>query len=263
MSHYTCLVIGPNPEEQLAPFHEYESTGVRDEHVEFVEISDEKLKAIEEDYSRDHRDGKTLEEFIRSVWGYTQNDGKWGHWTNPNAKWDWYVLGGRWRDFFRLRNGGCASQALKRDIDFQGARAAAEQEAGQEYDRARQIIEAHGEGFREHDELLEEGKRNGTSEADVWDLYRKQPLLNHWEDFWWTTPKDFAVDRETYIRQAANRACGTFSFLLNGEWHERGEMGWWGSVRKARDEDEWNDLFWRTIDGLPDDTLLSLYDLHI
>lgn len=33
MSHFSCLVAGPDPEYQLAPFHEFECTGVRDEFV--------------------------------------------------------------------------------------------------------------------------------------------------------------------------------------------------------------------------------------
>lgn len=33
MSHFTVLVIGDNPEEQLAPFHEFECTGLDDQYV--------------------------------------------------------------------------------------------------------------------------------------------------------------------------------------------------------------------------------------
>ena len=31
MSHYTVLVIGDDPEKQLAPFHEFGCTGIDDE----------------------------------------------------------------------------------------------------------------------------------------------------------------------------------------------------------------------------------------
>lgn len=34
MSHFTVLVIGPNYEEQLAPYHEFECTGCDDEYVQ-------------------------------------------------------------------------------------------------------------------------------------------------------------------------------------------------------------------------------------
>lgn len=32
--------------------------------------------------------------------------GRYGYWENPNAKWDWYEVGGRWTQFFREMIGG-------------------------------------------------------------------------------------------------------------------------------------------------------------
>ena len=36
MSHFAVLVIGPDPERQLAPYHEFECTGMDDEYVDNV-----------------------------------------------------------------------------------------------------------------------------------------------------------------------------------------------------------------------------------
>src|SRR5688572_18466469 len=41
MSHFTVLVIGPDHEQQLGAFHEFECTGEDDEHVVDVDITDE------------------------------------------------------------------------------------------------------------------------------------------------------------------------------------------------------------------------------
>jgi len=41
MSHFSCLVIGPDPEAQLAPFHEFECTGTDNEYVKDVDKTDE------------------------------------------------------------------------------------------------------------------------------------------------------------------------------------------------------------------------------
>lgn len=41
MSHFTCLVIGDNYEEQLAPYHEFECTGNNDEYVIDVDRTEE------------------------------------------------------------------------------------------------------------------------------------------------------------------------------------------------------------------------------
>ena len=47
MSHFTVLVVGENVKEQLAPFHEFECTGVNDEHV----VSVDKLPEALEEYN--------------------------------------------------------------------------------------------------------------------------------------------------------------------------------------------------------------------
>lgn len=41
MSHFSVIVIGPDVEHQLAPYHEFECTGVNDEHVKDVDITEE------------------------------------------------------------------------------------------------------------------------------------------------------------------------------------------------------------------------------
>lgn len=46
MSHFSVLVIGPDPEEQLAPYHEFECTGVVDQYV----INVDKLADVRREY---------------------------------------------------------------------------------------------------------------------------------------------------------------------------------------------------------------------
>src|ERR1700675_2759735 len=46
MSHYGGLVIGVNAEEQLAPYHEYESTGNDDQYVKEIDQTEEARTAF-------------------------------------------------------------------------------------------------------------------------------------------------------------------------------------------------------------------------
>ena len=47
MSHFSVLVIGPNVDKQLAPYHEFECTGVNDEFIQEVDLtSDFRLRGI-------------------------------------------------------------------------------------------------------------------------------------------------------------------------------------------------------------------------
>ena len=47
MSHFLVLVVGEEPEEELAPFHEFECTGFNDEYVQDIDITEEVLEEYE------------------------------------------------------------------------------------------------------------------------------------------------------------------------------------------------------------------------
>jgi len=76
-------------------------------------------------------------------------------------------------------------------------------------------------------------------------------------------------DNETGIDQAKKGDIAnidelkTFAVLKNGKWYEKGEMGWWGIVTDEKLESDWESEQKKLIEGLPDDTLISIYDCHI
>lgn len=45
------------------------------------------------------------DEYMTEYCGYEFNEeqGAYGYWENPNRKWDWYQLGGRWNGYFQLK----------------------------------------------------------------------------------------------------------------------------------------------------------------
>jgi len=119
MSHFTVLVIGNNPENQLAPYHEFETTGVNDQYVQDVDRTEEvqaqitkfgnlqeglEYFGIEDNVVSDETD---LDISKKHKYGYAiVIDGKLikaVKRTNPNRKWDWYQLGGRWSGLERMR----------------------------------------------------------------------------------------------------------------------------------------------------------------
>lgn len=132
MSHFAVLVIGENPEEQLAPYHEFESTGNDDKYVQDVDMTEEvqldadksSLENALSDYDLQYvtvDDEKNIDKEGEHKYRYAVvRDGKLVKAvkrTNPNKKWDWYQLGGRFGGF-SLKNGGICPFALKQNIDF-------------------------------------------------------------------------------------------------------------------------------------------------
>jgi hypothetical protein len=145
MSHFTVLVIGDDVEQQLAPFHEFECTGIDDEYVQEIDQTDESRSEYEgrgDDYK-----GKTFAQYLESYYGRKtvpfgscpslEGPHKYGYTlldengdvlktvdrTNPNKQWDWYQIGGRWTGFFKVKPSrvgalGTASLLAKMDADY-------------------------------------------------------------------------------------------------------------------------------------------------
>lgn len=82
-------------------------------------------------------------------------------------------------------------------------------------------------------------------------------------DLVWLELDEFAVPHEVYVQRQADRATVLFGALKDGQWVERGEMGWFGCVSGEKDQDSWNRDFNAMLDALPDDTWLTVVDCHI
>lgn len=210
MSHFTVLVIGDDPEGQLEPYSEHI---VLEPYVKFTkeqlienekwwiqkykETTYQKYLSNPSEYAKNcsHQEHLnylekifpdiltlTDEELYEQGVRYYEQDmiGKEGEvysTYNPKSKWDWYVLGGRWKGYFTLPDGSKSDQALKKDIVF--------------------------------------------------------PIEP------------------------------TFAVLHNGEWHERGKMGWWAMVTDEKDSELWKQEFQSIVESCDENTLFSLYDCHI
>jgi len=135
MSHFTVLVkvgkdrlenhdgkLEPAVREMLLPYQENNMGDAGKQYLKFNDCTQEvenSLKtAIEaDDYlAKEHPDavGKTIEEFYGSFdkvateyHGYKKDSetGKYGYWENPNSKWDWYQIGGRWSGMLPVKAG--------------------------------------------------------------------------------------------------------------------------------------------------------------
>ena len=280
MSHFTVMVIGENPEDLLQPFHEYECTRIEDEYVKFVPAEEDIEKEFKE---QDGEDYETIEDFARDYYGYEQNEeGVWGRMTNPNAKWDWYQLGGRWAgSIIRLKEGaeGITGEpswgnpnaegidaARKGDIDLDAIKDEAEVKARARY---KEVMDCFGGTLPVLDFTWEELTADETLD---WDekrtKYRNQPamvevnshtdVLGHFFEL-----KDFQCTLEEFVERKRNDAFATFAVIKDGKWYERGKMGWWACVSDEKDGGDWNKEQQDLLADVDDDELISIYDCHI
>jgi len=205
--------------------------------------------------------------------------------TNPEKQWDWWQVGGRWSGYFKLKAGasgelgskglmgscrndgpGRADQALKGDIDIDGMRSEAAAEDGQKWDAVRAIT-GDLDDLVSWNEMLERFPGDIDAARTAYHAQRARQAIaevgNTDPRFTFLQLDDYKVSRDVFTKSAADSAICTFAVLKDGKWYERGNMGWFGCVSDEKDPEAWNREFAALIDGLPDDTLLTVVDCHI
>lgn len=291
MSHYAVLVIGDYPESQLEPFDE--NIEVEPYYVE--DVSEAEKQRMLDFYNERGCQYNTFESCYREK-GNDWNDNRWkledGVWKeystyNPDSKWDWYQLGGRWSGaFIKLKEGAEGAvgngslvmgnkagvdQACKKDIDFDAIRSSAREEALTTY---RKCADKCG-GRIPHLELSWNAIMDSVEYANLdieqkRELYHSQDAVKIWKDkvndgmpFGYSI-EDFQCTEEEYATHAELDAFIPYAVIYEGEWISRGDMGWWGiSINEHYNKDDWQKKVWELIDSCDDNTLFSFYDLHI
>lgn len=390
MSHFSVIVIGPDIEAQLQPYHEFECTGTNDQYIVEVDIT-EQLRA---DYetgtrtmynmpdgcrvgwgddrlyrnptdeerkligtiagtgcghglswsSRDWGDGKGYRTKIhdpasfgavevelpyREVMTFlayveyergeqvvvrpgetpdTEGSAKYGYVrvdehgnvvqvidrTNPNAKWDYWRIGGRWRGMLRVKPGATntllsdepwevrmdredgrkiepptgVDQCRRGDLDLDAVRVAAFDEAHTTFNKWERLIAEHGRA-QSWAEIREQHAGNIDAARAT---YRAQPLIQHADKSekeggmgftmrCWV--EELGYDRDAYWQRCVLREIVPYAVVKDGKWFARGEMGWWGVSHDETDEDQWCKQFHALLADLPPDTMLTVVDCHI
>ena len=286
MSHFTVLVIGENVQNQLQPYHEYECTGIEDEYVKFVP-AEQTLEELENHYNekKEANDYSSFEEYMEDYHGYSKENGQWGRRTNPNAKWDWWSIGGRWTGFFKLKEGatgevgelgafstqpkvGFADIVSKGDVDWDYMRNVAGEAAEKKWDLA-------NESFKDKlpFESWETIRLKNENNLDVARYqYHNQPAVIAFKEMvksntdlfgWYGEAEEFLVPKDVYVERMKNSAITTYAIVKDGVWYQKGKMGWWGMGSNEMSQDEWNEKFWELVQSVSDDTKLTLVDCHI
>lgn len=315
------MIIGDDPEEQLKPYDEsievppYTKEQVTEEDiVRFITYYQSAFKELKLDTTVTMVNGKVSGNFDElykkhgqawngSTWRKHTDDTWWEYSTyNPNSKWDWYELGGRWTGFFKARAGakikqgrpglmtepakpGYADSLKKRDIDFDSMYNEAADEAGKQYDAVMAVLGSlppnkswdemsAGLKWNMEDRTAIEAAREEYANQERVVAYEKEmtrimalPKKEREETEIYFHPMGSAdpylISRDEFVGRAMKNIVMTFAIVKDGKWYERGSMGWWGIVSDKKDKDVWLDQVHKLLGELSDDTLISVYDCHI
>ena len=168
---------------------------------------------------------------------------------NPESKWDWYSVGGRWGGELKIKKSkvkeygsDTVDEALKGDIDW----AAMNSIEPEQRERAKRFWKYYV--MEEPYPGTEEEKRDELGFI----MYKPEYYLKRYK-----TIEGYLKSISTwYLRAVLDD---------DGEWHEVGQMGWFGCSSESEDEDaKWEDEFYdRFIKPLPEDAMLTVIDCHI
>jgi len=300
MSHYSVMVIGEDPQTQLAPYHQFECTG-QEAYIQSIDKTEEYKKDYLKNYQKDP-DFYDFQSFIEGYYGFKKvplgenpilNDSnhKYGYYlvdeddnifkvverTNPNYKWDYYILGGRWYGFFTkkiptimplksmslkktLQNvydmtHRRSNSLLKKDIDFQSMASAAKIKASTEYDIFYDVVRGYNKPlpleyfYTNHDKYDNPEIAYQDQEAiSAMDVARKEGIIDNFNLY-----ESYGESREYYINKKGMETVLTYAYVENGIWTERENVNY----------DDWLLERYNYVMGLPDNTLISIYDCHI
>jgi len=298
MSHFVVLVVGDDIKSQLQPFHEFECTGTDDEYVQDVDITDEVLAStmepgpecltVESAIEYHMGDDKIISDLSEldlsgmHKYGYALvKDGvliKAVKRTNPNAKWDWWVLGGRWRGYFHLKQGcegtygepgvfgSYEEHALRADacrwgdVDLVSMKRDARQEAEGIFAMWQAIYEMHGKP-RTFEELRAVHGENIDAARAAYNNQRAVLAMRQEDRLRWKSVADLGFDRDAYVSLQERKAVIPFAILKDGVWHEKGKMGWWACV--SDEKSDWLDQAEALLASIPEDATVSMVDCHI
>ena len=154
MSHFVVGVLIDTKNQKtlgdlLAPYRENNMNDCPKQYLEFFKCEED----YEEEYKKYKDEYDNLDDFMYQYYGCKKDEktGTYGYWENPNAKWDWYDVGGRWEGLILNKDGERVNFARLKDIDWKTMREEAMKEAEKIWDSEPQSIERYFAGIKKDD----------------------------------------------------------------------------------------------------------------
>lgn len=152
------------------------------------------------------------EDWNDNSWKLNEETGIWEEFSkyNPDSKWDWYSIGGRWNQGIKTKSGENVNACFLGEIDWSP--------------------------FKPED-YCKEAKKDLSGK----EYYPLKDGVN-----WHFTSESVP-----------------FCVIIDGDWYERGQMGFWACVANEKDTKSWNEEFMELIKNLPENSEVYNVDFHI
>lgn len=324
MSHFSVLVPADDEQhlaEVLEPYMENCNSTPPLQFMEFYDKEDELREKAKEVITADsytgernpEATGQTMLQFygkgdfevFADKWAGLDKDplmGRYGYWQNPDARWDWFSIGGRWTGYLRLRRPATVKELAEglvgfghpgiltlpcsdpfhcdwapvSWIDWEGIRSGNFEESLKTF-RTVKKCQAEVKGvdvepfFDEFwNAFLKWLEEHDDEESSIEEYARNRLLheaLGREKIFFWNENDcELFLDlsEEEFIAKQKAQAL-TFAFVdLEGNWVERGKMGYWAIVSDPNEG--YDEAFWKFARDLREENpsqRVYMVDCHI
>jgi hypothetical protein len=201
-------------------------------------------------------------------------DGRWYRRTNPNKKWDWWTVGGRWSG--RLENGaGACDQAELSHINMDAMLASAQSRIKTAWHGAAAEYAKNGgcNGYSfslaltKWNEVITTAREKQAAGAQgaFYQMIDAEPegkaLRVAYNAANWHGVPDGVSSLDEALATA--RPLSALAVVKDGEWHAQSRIGWFGVEHDAKETDAWQMEFNALLADLPPTTWLTIVDCHI
>jgi hypothetical protein len=205
---------------------------------ELCDVPWKQLYPTIKEYLEDYHDAK-----------YDEKQQDWGYWENPNRKWDWYQLGGRWSGSLLIKSeseGKLGSKGLMGSCDHD-ENDNTEDERWVDCAQIKDVL---------WDKMLEKEKEHLAKQYD-----KVMNDENERKYAAWMYDIEDGMTKEEYVEDASRFS--TFAVITpDGKWHEKGQMGWWACV--SNEDENWKDDYYEAfIKDTNPEYWLIVVDCHI
>jgi hypothetical protein len=209
----------------------------------------------------------SFEEYCVDFCGYRLENGCWGYWSNPNAKWDWWTVGGRWSgsmlaakgikdvlysseqhdDMLQMGNYRPIDGAFKKDIAFLKMHELQKESASARFFKLEKAFE-----------------QNDASDLGPLTAIKEDGIYG-WGDLLYQAGETL----EEYLQRRgladdANGGFYPYAYVdAEGDWHGEGDMGWFGISSNDKSKLDWHTEVQQFLESLDGDDYLVCVDCHI
>lgn len=244
-------------QKKAGPLHHEKRTKKAKKMTALVNYPVKKLYGSVEEYAEDH-----------CCYSYNEAHQAYGYMYNPNSFWDWYSMGGRWPFQFLVKdtaerivgerswgNDDAKCEAPDGYIWVCGAR-----KKDIEWDMMKeQQLQA---AKREYAILSESFSSGQCPEGSFWRI-TEEGIVSFVDMIYFNGESEDEYLTRHGLAPEQRLLPGAYSFLRDGEWVSKGDMGWWGISTNDKEIETWRQMMAEYLDSIPDDDVIVGIDCHI